>query len=107
MKIFVSGKLGQETSIRELMGTLLGLGHEVTFDWTALGHLKPYEDHADEAARAAELEIEGVKSADALIVVSHEEGVGLFVEVGAAIGLGKPVFAVVPDVSRTMFFFHP
>ena len=107
MNIFVSGKVGEEQSIRTVMDFLRSHGHHVTFDWTAIPHLKPYEENPVLSAKAAELEIKGVQSADVVIVLAHERGVGLFVELGAALALGKPVIVKSQHPAPTMFLFHP
>lgn len=107
MKIFVSGKIGTQLDPKPFMRELEALGHTITFDWTTIDHLRPYEDNAQASARAAELEIDGVKAADVLVLVSHERGVGMFVELGAALALDKPVIVLAEPPARTMFFFHP
>lgn len=89
------------------MKELEHLGYSITFDWTTIPHLRPYEANADESAEAAVLEIGGVTAADVLVLLSHERGVGMFVELGAALALGKPVIAVSDIPVRTMFLFHP
>jgi nucleoside 2-deoxyribosyltransferase len=107
VKVFVSGKVGDEADARRVMDILRALGHDLTFDWTAIPHLQPYDDNADAAARAAVLEVRGVQEADALVLVAHERGVGMYVELGIALGLGKKVYVITAQPSRTMFFHHP
>lgn len=89
------------------MRELEHLGYFVTFDWTQIPHLRPYEANADQSMEAAVLEIQGVAAADVLVLLSHERGVGMFVELGAALALGKAVIAVSRPPARTMFLFHP
>ncbi len=42
-----------------------------------------------------------------LIIQAHDRGVGMYVELGIAIGSGIPVRVVTDVESRTMFFHHP
>lgn len=107
MKFFVSGKVGVEEDVRERMEVLKAAGHEITFDWTTIGHLKPYDKNAEASREAAIRESSGVKDADVLIVLLHERGIGMFVELGIAIGVGIPIRVVTDMESRTMFFHHP
>lgn len=107
VKIFVSGKIGAEVGPSNFMRQLENLGYSVTFDWTEIPHLRPYEVNIEQSMNAARLEIKGVASADALVLLSHERGVGMFVELGAALALDKPVIAVSSKPVRTMFLFHP
>ena len=107
MKVFVSGKVGHEADTRYAINRLLGLGHDITFDWTQIPHLKPYEENRLEASRAATLEIEGVRLADQLLLLLDDRGVGMYVELGVALSLRKPVIAVSTGPLRSMFLFHP
>jgi hypothetical protein len=107
MKFFVSGKVGVESDVRSVMKAIREAGHEITFDWTTIDHLRPYDENATACRDAALKESLGVKDADVLIVISHDRGVGMYVELGIAIGCGVPVRVVTNVESRTMFFHHP
>ena len=108
MKLFVSGKVGEgEGSARSAIELVRNAGYEVTFDWTQIEHLKPYDENVEKCREAALLESRGVLDADALIVLAHPAGVGMYLEMGIAIGRGKPVFVVTDGPSRSMFFYHP
>ncbi len=82
-------------------------GHELTFDWTKIDHLRPYDENMAACREAAIKESRSIKDADVLIVLAHERGVGMYVELGIAIGSGIPVRVVTDVESRTMFFHHP
>jgi hypothetical protein len=107
MKIFVSGKIGEEESVKEVMGLLQEAGHEITFDWTKIDHLRPYDENAAASREAAVKESRAVKDADALIILAHDRGVGMYVELGIAICSGIPIRVITNKKSRTMFFHHP
>ena len=107
MKFFVSGKVGVEGDVRAAMKVLRDAGHEITFDWTTIDHLRPYDENAAASRKTAVEESHGVEDADVLIVLSHDRGVGMYVELGIAIGSGVPVRVVTNAESRTMFFHHP
>ena len=107
MKFFVSGKVGDEVITKALMTALKDSGHEITFDWTTIEHLRPYDVNSTASREAAISESRGVKEADVLIIVAHDKGVGMYVELGIAIGTGIPIFVITEKESRTMFFHHP
>lgn len=107
MKVFVSGKVGRESDTRRTISRLRDMGHDVTFDWTQIPHLKPYEENRSEASKAAILEIGGVQTADYLLILLDDRGVGMYVELGVALSLGKPVIAVSTGPLRSMFLLHP
>lgn len=107
MRVFVSGKVGDHEDVKDLIAVLSQRGHNVTFDWTSIEHLRPYDKNAGASQSAAELELAGVRDADVVIVMVHPRGVGLFVELGAALALGKHVIAIVSGADPTMFLYHP
>ena len=107
MKFFVSGKVGVEKDVRAAMKALKDAGHEITFDWTKIDQLRPYDENAEASREAALKESRGVEDADVLIILAHDRGVGMYVELGIAIGSGIPVRVVTDVESRTMFFHHP
>ena len=107
MKFFVSGKVGDDNITKMVMEALKNAGHEITFDWTTIKHLRPYDKNAAASRDAAVSESRGVKNADVLIIIAHDKGIGMYVELGIAIGVGLPIRVVTKVESRTMFFHHP
>jgi len=107
MKFFVSGKVGDNDIIKSVMKALESAGHEITFDWTTIEHLRPYDRNAEVCREVAISETCGVKSADVLVIIAHDKGVGMYVELGIAIGASIPIRVVTKVESRTMFFHHP
>jgi hypothetical protein len=107
MKFFVSGKIGDEDNVKKAMQALRDAGHEITFDWTTIDHLRPYDINSSASREAAIKESRGVLDADVLVIFAHERGVGMYVELGIAIGAGMPIRVVTNTESRTMFFHHP
>jgi len=107
MKFFVSGKVGVEGDVRAAMKALKDAGHEITFDWTTIDRLRPYDKNAAASREAAIKESRGVEDADVLIIIAHDQGIGMYVELGIAIGSGIPIRVVTTAESRTMFFHHP
>ena len=101
MRFFVSGKVGSHGITKSTMDTLKEMGHEITFDWTRIDHLRPYDKNAAKSRDAAISECCGVKNADVLIVIAHDRGVGMYVELGIAIGAGIPIRVVTDVESRT------
>lgn len=82
-------------------------GHRITVDWTE------FEPHMSEANIAQQCAY-GVKVCDALVLlynhVAHENGRGLFVELGMAINGNKPVVCLKSPDSQmrdNTFLNHP
>ena len=106
VKVYVAGKIG-DSEPSFVMDKVRERGHEITFDWTTFPHLKPYEENIDLSAEAAVAELDGVIRAEAVLFIQHERGVGMYVELGAALIMNKPIIAVVPEAPRSMFLMHP
>ena len=83
MKLYIAGPWGLRYEIRNWMDIAERVGLEVACDWTS-GHL------------TAEDELRSVASSDALLLAlaphNWSDAKGAWVEVGAALALGKPVF---------------
>lgn len=108
MKIYVASKFENKPAVRTAMVLLQSAGHSITHDWTV------HEDgeRGGEELLAffrlcAQQDFDGVVNADAILVLNHELGKGMFTEMGIAQALGKPV--VVVDISRSnnIFFYLP
>lgn len=87
-------------------------GHRITHDWTSASPWVKERSHgigggetvqqAEAIARAGQLDLEGVRSADVVIVLlGGGSGRGTHAELGAASVLGKPVVLV--GTSSTIF----
>jgi len=107
MKLFVAGKIGDEEQAKAAMKLIREAGHEITFDWTTIPHLKPYEQNQEASMQAAIQEAKGVARADAVILLAHENGRGMYVELGMALANKKTVFVIGEEDTSTMFLFHP
>jgi len=83
MKCFVSGRSSNFSEIVRVTHLLREAGHEITHDWTTLPMIKPYQDNEDQAGEYAVLQMRGIAAADAYIILAHEDGTGLFAELGA------------------------
>lgn len=91
---YIASKLENEKEVRKLAAILKSWGHRHTYDWTAHGAVyrddaKP-EENAQACAEVAEKEMNGVRTADVVIVLTPG-GRGTHAELGMALALGKRV----------------
>ena len=112
MKFYVTGRSSEYDLVRDTFSKLKEKGHEVTFEWTELPMVKPYKDHPGESAKFAEQGIAGVLMADIYIIFSHQDGNGVYTELGAALASkimqGSPIiYAIGKHQDAAMFNFHP
>jgi hypothetical protein len=87
MKIYVAAQYTDKDRVRRVYEALRREGHEVTYDWT----------NDVEPDLAAQLDADGVRKCDALLLLPYKCGKGgAWFEAGLAYGLGKKVVAVCP-----------
>jgi nucleoside 2-deoxyribosyltransferase len=107
MRIYVASKFEEKDRTRKIIEVLRNMGHQITHDWT---HEIPYEEGDPRGPpyyrKCAEADVAGVQTADAIIVLSHQHGKGMFVEMGIAIARGIPIVAVGPHFN-TIFYELP
>jgi nucleoside 2-deoxyribosyltransferase len=109
MKVYVSGTSKRAELANEVMQRLQDAGHEITFDWT-IDIPNEGDMDAEEMARRAEMAINAVKAADAVVLLITKEmrGVGSMVEIGVALGNDKVVLVAELEEGFNHFFsFHP
>ena len=100
MNLYVATKFELKDSAKKFMDDMEAIGHVITYDWTKSAQIDETQAIND---------MEGVRKADAVIMLADQEVAytGTLVEVGAALGLGKPVYVRGnASVTRTLFFKH-
>lgn len=96
MKIYVATKWEQLERAREVMTRLTDEGHTITYDWTRSEQLSKEQ---------AQLDVEGVRAAQALVVLAEYDlpYKGTYVEFGIAVERNTPVFIVGPAFEDCIF----
>lgn len=112
MKFFVTGRSSNFATVEQAFARIKKLGHEVTFEWTALPMIKPYGENQRKAAEYADRAIKGVVEADVYVIFAHKDGNGVHTEFGAALAAHelkkKPrIYAIGTEQHIAMFNYHP
>lgn len=102
MRIYVASGLENIDNATEMMDILRSAGHIITFDWTKLGKIVDIEV----ARRESHRELEGVETADAVVVVLPG-GRGTHTEMGIACAHRKPVILFYVDDSKVRLDGRP
>jgi hypothetical protein len=115
-RVYLAGKIDMgEISIGDFAGELEERGHTVLEKWWEQGRLpKPYMDHPETSAPAAEAMIEAAFESDIMILFPEDNILGAAVEYGAAIASSfeerprKEIIVVNPyEVRQSVFYAHP
>ncbi|NBD73459.1 hypothetical protein GVX82_00240 [Patescibacteria group bacterium] len=113
MKFFATGRSNNYERVREVFERVKAAGHEVTFEWTTLPMVKPYHHNQEQAAEYAKRGIDGVVEADVYLLFAHEDGNGVYTELGAALASnaiqGTPEIYAIGEEAKwaAMFNYHP
>ena len=97
VKLYVAGSITNKDNIGKIIEKFENLGYVITHNWT-LG--------CEKGPKAAELDINGVKRANILVVIMDEKDYsyrGTYCEIGCALGLGIPIFLYNPEDSDDGF----
>ena len=89
MKFYIASRLENANTVKSMAKVLKTYGLEHTYDWTKHGSVKSEEQ--SRITEVAELELQGVKDADIVIVILPG-GRGTHAELGIANALNKKVF---------------
>lgn len=121
MKIFVSGQITDLENVRSVQNRIISEGHDITHDWTRneTGEKMLAGDEAKlsnlvETGRRADLDIQGVVTADVYVACTDNKkpGKGMYVELGAALALNSvnntPRVCIIGALNHmSIFYFHP
>ena len=116
MKIYVAGPLADIDGVQAVQAAVVAAGHELTLDWTRGPDATLVQSYASAPALSASLasdDLDAVLSAEAvLIVMSDEDGRGMFVELGAALARAQRgdlqhVVVLGPIRQESVFYYHP
>ena len=99
MKFYIATSLSRAQDHNTIRDTLIALGHEITYDWTTHGD-KPKFASLSALTHVALVEIEGVATADILVVLLPGGG-GTHVELGVA--LSKGIQVIIHSEDPTLF----
>lgn len=103
VRFYVGAAMADMFTARKLAGHLQALGHGCTFPWFDLADTAEAWT-GERRALIAEKEIEGVRSADVLVLIAPG-GRGMHAELGAALALRKPVI-LCGRPKFCLFYYH-
>lgn len=108
MKLYVASGFEHAEAAAQLMDAFRARAHAITFDWTVYRPmvLDGWTPNAEEMENIAAEEVEGVRAAQALVVLLPG-GKGTHVELGVALALRKPVCIFGEQTRDTPFYLHP
>jgi len=112
MKYYLASRMKHREMVNKLILVLKQNGHTMSYEWSALGSLAPYREHAEES-RNVSLEIsKAILDTDIFILISDQGGTDMFVELGIMIAAchidsTKKIYIVGEYNQRSLMQLHP
>jgi hypothetical protein len=94
LRLFIAGASSQRMVVREVIDSVIEMGHDITYDWTRAPEWDlDRELEPSEAAMISRVNRKGVRDADGVIWVNDGDhpSKGAHYEAGLAEGLGIPL----------------
>jgi hypothetical protein len=100
MRIYVASKFEERDRVKGIQRQLIAAGHTITYDWTT---------NTEISAAQARADLDGVRTADALVLVAERDlpYCGSLVEVGIALGCDIPIYVIGCALDRCIFLLLP
>lgn len=123
LKAYVSGRISRQVEIQAILARLREVGIEITRDWTwtpaitnekeaAEFRKKAYATRDPKYHQEADDDLNAVLDANVFIILTDEQGSGMYVEMGAAFAGQKLrnhpqlIYAIGPHFDRMVFYQH-
>lgn len=108
MKVYIATHFHNQAEYEEALQLLVSMGHTITCNWTKESYEGKVGDELIQYRfECALADFQGVKDADALLIINHTAGKGMFVEFGMAMALSKPIFVAFPERVSNIFACMP
>jgi len=112
MKFYFAARTRHKDMIKEVIGDLINKNHEISFDWTILEDLTPFNQNQDKCKKTAENISMALNDTDVFVLISDLAGTDMFVELGIAIANfmsnNKPKIYIVGEHNkRSLMHLHP
>ena len=111
MKWYLASRTRHVNKINSIQKLLIKYGHQIEFDWTSLGSLRPFEKNYLKCKEISQKMSEAISNSDIFTLISDKEGTDMFIELGMAIKnyeiQGKPkIYLVGKYNKRSLMHFH-
>ena len=107
MKWYIASRTKNKDLVKNIKQKLESKGHEVTFDWTQISILTPYEENIEKCQEVATNITKAIENTDNFILLSDAAGTDMFVELGLALTHAKNIYILGDHNKRSLMHLHP
>jgi hypothetical protein len=109
MRLYVAGSYRDTAAVREVMAAVKREGHTISHDWTekeaiSCGLPEGSPEYQAFLYQCGREDLQGVLSADGLVLVGHPMCRDAMAEFGMALGFGLPCFVFHPERRPSVFY---
>ncbi len=105
-RIYVAGPWVDREQAVPIAAKLEALGHTITHKWWNYEGENQQHGPPEFLRECAEHDVEGVRTADIVLVLNTSKSEGKAGEQGMAIAWGKPIVCITPDIRPSTNIFH-
>lgn len=105
-RVYLAGPWVDRLIMPQLASRLEAAGHYVTHPWWQYEGAGESTESEEFLRKCAQLDVDGVSSADVVLVYNSAKSEGKATEQGIAIALGKPIVCLTPFEKVTSNIFH-
>jgi nucleoside 2-deoxyribosyltransferase len=107
VRIYVAGPWVDREQVIPIAKQLENIGHVITHEWWKYDGESQNNEPPSFLAQCAQADVDGVKTADVVIVYNSSKSEGKSVEQGIAIANNKPIVCITPgDIKPSSNIFH-
>jgi hypothetical protein len=112
MKWYFAARTSQRATVKAVCAILKRYDQKITFDWTVIGSLAPFESNAEKCGKMADKIYLSISKSDVFVLISDSGGTDMLVELGIAISgheaRGKPRIYIVGKHNKRsiMHLYH-
>lgn len=106
MKVYLAGPWIYKGDMAEIAAQFERAGHTITHKWWLIENIPENERSIDLLRIQAEMDVQGVRDADVVVVMNSAKSEGKAVEQGIAIAMDKNIIAVGTRGEVSVNVFH-
>lgn len=112
MNWYFASRMRHRKSINEIIKILKSKNQSVSYEWSELKSLKPYNENSERSSIIAKQINNSLEKTDIFVMISDKEGTDMFIELGIIIEQKNKkdkikIYVVGEHNDRSLMHFHP